>query len=163
MNQCTLKILAGCLMLVTASAWSQPATRGPGMGSGMMNGPGSGMMGGYGMGQGMMGGDGYSHGMMGGWMPNVSNLTEEQREKITAAQKDFQKKQWSLMEKMREDGANNSFYRGGKFDEQAARKAYDVREKLHRQMFENSLDMHKRIDSILTSQQREQLQQAWGR
>lgn len=156
----TLKILATCLCMTT-SAWSQPAGPGPGMGPGMMDGYGRGMMGGYGMGPGMMGS--YGHGMMGGWMPNVSNLTDEQREKIAAAQKDFQQKQWALMGKMHENGSTGSFYRGGKFDEQAARKAFDASIGLHKQMFENSIEMHKRIDSVLTPKQREQLQNADGR
>ena len=33
---------------------------------------------------------------------------------------------------------------------------------LRKQMFENYLDEQKRIDSILTPQQREQLQRTWG-
>jgi len=55
-----------------------------------------------------------------------------------------------------------NIYRGGKFDEQAARKAYDTMEKTHRQMFENSLDAQKRIDALLTPQQRQQLERWRG-
>jgi Spy/CpxP family protein refolding chaperone len=46
--------------------------------------------------------------------------------------------------------------------EQAARKAYDASAALHKQMFENHLEAQKRIDSVLTPQQREQVQQGWG-
>jgi Spy/CpxP family protein refolding chaperone len=53
-----------------------------------------------------------------------------------------------------------TFYRGGKFDEQAARNAYAEAEKVHRQMFENMLDAQKQVDAVLTPQQREQLSQA---
>lgn len=175
--------LATCFLL-SASAFSQPAGSGPGMmsggqgmGPGMMGGQGmspgmmggygmgSGMMGGYGMGPGMMGGYGMGPGMMGGygagaWGPDIPDLTSEQRTKIAAAQKEFRQKQWALMEKMHEDSLSGNTSRGGKFDEQAARKAYDATAAIHKQMFENSLEAHKRIDGILTPQQREQLQRS---
>lgn len=146
-------------LLLSVSASAQPG--GYGMGPGMM--------GGYGMGPGMMGGGGYGagHGMMGGYgpggMPAIPDLTKEQRDKIAGIQKEMRQKQWTLMEKMHDEFDAQNPYRSGKFDEQAARKAYETAEKLHRQMFENSLDAQKRIDSLLTPQQREQLQRTWGR
>lgn len=151
MKQRALVTLAACLFFTTP-AWSQPG--GYGMGGGMM--------GGQGMGHGMMGGYDMGHGMMGGWGPTIPDLTSEQRSKIAAIQKELRQKQWTLMEKMHEDAQQGSFYRGGKFDEQAARKAFDARASLHKQMFENSLEAQKRIDSVLTPQQREQAQRAWG-
>lgn len=165
MRKTTFIALATSIVFSVA-AFAQPG--GYGMGPGMMGGygMGPGMMGGYGMGPGMMGG-GYGHGMMGGfgpgWIPNVPDLSKEQREKISGIQKDLRQKQWALMDKMHDEFESQNPYRGGKFDEQAARKAYETAEKLHRQMFENSLDAQKRIDGILTPQQREQLQRAWGR
>lgn len=173
MKKRTWMILAGCIFSTT-SAWSQPGTGGNGMGADMrrgassegasaprmMEGRGHGMMGGYGMG--MMGG-GYGMGMMGdcgpgNWGPNVADLTTEQQNKISAIQKELRQKQWTLMEKMHEDARPGMPYQGGKFDEQAARKAFDARLKLHKQMFENALDAHKRMDAVLTPRQREQLQ-----
>jgi Spy/CpxP family protein refolding chaperone len=151
-----------CLFL-SASAWSQPAGSGPrgggyGMGPGMMGGAyGPGMMGGYGYGPGMMGG--YGAGNCG---PDIPDLTNEQRAKIAGIQKEFRAKQWALMEQMHEQSPFGGFYRDGKFDEQAARKAYDATANLHKQMFENSLEMQKRIDSVLSAKQREQLQRAPG-
>lgn len=161
MKQRALVTLAACLLFATP-AWAQSG--GYGMGPGMMggHGMGPGMMGGYGMGHGMMDGYGMGPGMMGGWGPNIPDLTSEQRSKISAIQKELRQKQWTLMEKMHDDAQQGNIYRGGKFDEQAARRAFDARASLHKQMFENSLEAQKRIDSVLTPQQREQLQRAWG-
>ena len=72
-----------------------PGMRGGGYGHGMMGGYGygygHGMMGGYGMGPGMMGGYGF------GRMPNIPDLTKEQRDKITTVQKEVRQKQWALI------------------------------------------------------------------
>jgi Spy/CpxP family protein refolding chaperone len=168
MKKRTLMILAASIFSTTA-AWSQtgmggygmgPDMRrgaasdgasGPGMMEGRGRGHGSGMMGGYGMG--MMGDCG-----PGNWGPNVPDLTTEQQNKIAAIQKEMRQKQWALMEKMHEDARPGMTYQGGKFDEQAARKAFDARANLHKQMFENALEAHKRMDAVLTPRQREQLQ-----
>lgn len=171
--------LATCLLL-TAPAWSQPSGSGPaprggyGGGPGMMGGGGygmggygygmgPGMMGHYGMGPGMMGEYGMGPGMMWGYGPGIPDLTSEQRKKIGEIQKDQRQKQWQLMEKMHEQNfQSGGAYRDGKFDEQAARKRYDEMAALRKQMFENSLQERKRIDDVLTPQQRQQLQRPWG-
>lgn len=142
--------------------WGGP---GPGMmggyGPGMMGGHGPGMMGGYG--PGMMGG--YGAGMMGGYGPGMgwpADLSADQRAKLAEAQQEFQQKQWNLMQQMHQLmwGANAP---GKAFDEQAARKNYDASAALHKQMFENSLELRKRIDALLTPQQREQMSRGWRR
>ena len=139
-------------LLATALAWSQPQGHGPGM-----------MGGGYGGGPGMGDGYGMGPGMMWGYSPDIPNLSNEQRAKIGDIQKEFRRKQWDLMEKMHDSQWNaGNPYRDGKFDEQAARKRYDVMAALHKQMFENSLEERKRIDSVLTPQQREQMQRGYG-
>ena len=149
---------------------------GYGMGPGMMGsygpgyGMGPGMMGGYGpgygMGPGMMGGYGPGYGMgpgmMGGCGPGgygygIPDLTNEQRAKIGAIQDESARKQWALMGSMQELMWNREVYSDGKFDENAARKAFDAMTGLRKQMFENSLEARKRIDSVLTPQQRKQL------
>lgn len=134
----------------TAPAWSQPAGMapypgGPGMGPGMMGGV-----------PGKMGCDG--PGAMGygpdRWAYNIPDLTEEQRNKIMNIQKEFRQKQWTLMEKMHEQNVQQgNFYRNGKLDEQAARKAYEMTGSLQKQMFENYLEAQKRTDSTLTAEQ----------
>jgi Spy/CpxP family protein refolding chaperone len=124
----------------------------PGDGSGMGN-------------HGMMGGPG--HGMMGGMMGgfgtrNIPDLTPDQRSKITAIRRDLRNRQLALMDQMHDQWAGTNYYRNGQFDEQAARRAYDATEKIHRQMFENSLDAQKRIDALLTPAQKQQLQRSYS-
>jgi Spy/CpxP family protein refolding chaperone len=157
-------IAALCTVLLLPTAWAQPTgagQQGPGAGRGGHMGWGQGQGGGWGMmggaGAGMMGGPGL--GMMGqGW--NTLNLSKEQRNKIYAIHKDLRDKQLALMDKMHENMQSQNLYRGGKFDEQAARSMYETNEKVHRQMFENMLDAQKRADSLLTPAQRQQLSQA---
>jgi Spy/CpxP family protein refolding chaperone len=118
-----------------------------------------GMMGGCGMmgGHGMMGGWGMGgHGMMGLEVGKLE-LSKDQRNKIYAIHRELRDKQFALMDKMHDTMQAAAVYHDGKFDEQAARSAYDTIEKLRRQMFENMLEAHKRIDAILTPQQRQQL------
>jgi len=146
---------------------------GYGMGPGMMHGygprgygMGPGMMGGYGygMGHGMMGGYGYrmGPGMMGGYGSERSNplkLTDEQRGKIADIQEDVRRKQWALMSSMHELRFRGQ---GAEAPSDAeARKLYQASADLHKQMFENSLAARKRIDAVLTKEQREQLHRGW--
>lgn len=113
--------------------------------------------------QGIMGGVG----MMGGCGPGMMgaeysslNLTKDQRNKIYAIHRDLRTKQFALMDSMHDNMQSATFYRDGKFDEQAARNAYSGAEKIHRQMFDNMLDAQKQVDALLTPQQRQQLSQA---
>ena len=156
-----------------------PGMMGGGYGPGMMGGGyGPGMMGG-GYGRGMMGGgygpgmvwDGHGPGMMGGYglgpgmmwdgpsgaWTSIPDLTDEQRSKITQIQKENRQKQWALMQAMHELQFQQGSSRDGMFDEQAARKAFEARETLRKQMFENGIQMRKGIDAVLTPKQREQL------
>jgi Spy/CpxP family protein refolding chaperone len=128
-----------------------PGMMGPGMmGQGMM-GMGPGMMGSYGMGPGMMGG-GYG-----------IDLSAEQRQKLFDIQRDVESKRWDLMGKLHaEGGPMAQAFAGGTFDEQAALKAYDTMAAAHKQMFETMLDARKRMDALLTPEQREQLKRNFG-
>ena len=154
-------------LLVATAGFSQPYGSGPGTMGGHHGqwGPGA-----YGMGPGMMGGGcvggmgmGMGSGMMWGYGPGGPDFSSEQRSKLADIQKEFSRKQWALMEKMHDSGWHmGDVYREGKFDEQAARKAYDTMAEMRKQMFENSLEMCKRLDGVLTPQQREQLRRAWG-
>jgi len=124
---------------------------GYGMGPGMM-GPGM-MGGGYGMGPGMMGGFGYGYGL---------DLSDEQRAKIGEAQQEFAQKHWELMGRMHQQGGPMSYAFGpGAIDEKAARKAYEAMAEAQKQMFELSLQTRKKIDAVLTPEQREQMQRGW--
>jgi Spy/CpxP family protein refolding chaperone len=152
-----------------APAWAH----GPGMAGGeMMMGPGMmgpGMMGGYGqqgmgpgmMGPGMMGPGMMGPGMMGGPMMGSNpalNLSDEQRAKISTIQRDVAREQWNLMGKMHEQQYHmHDLLESGKPDDAAARKAYDEMSTAHKQMFQNMLEGRKRIDAVLTDEQRKQL------
>jgi Spy/CpxP family protein refolding chaperone len=135
-------------LLFSASAASQPY----GMGPGMMGDPGYGMGRGM-MGQGMMMGPG-----MGSYGYGLTDLTGDQKKKLTELQVEFRRKQWTLMQSMHEIAwRQNDVYGEGKVDEEAARKSFDAMTALHKQMFENTLDLRKRSDAVLTPQQRDQL------
>jgi Spy/CpxP family protein refolding chaperone len=142
---------------------------GQGMGPGMMG--GHGMMGGQGMGPGMMGGRGMmgGHGMMGGGMMGgygpgalaALKLTPEQRAKMTEVQRDIERKHWGLMGSMRELGWKAQDAAGAaQFDEAAMRKNYEAMAAIRKEMFEAGLDARKRLESVLTKEQREQLRRA---
>ena len=172
---------AAIAALFSAAAWAQ---MGPGMmgGSGPGYGTGPGMMGGYGpgygMGPGMMGGYGpggygMGPGMMGGYGPGMMwgyggggfgglNLTDDQRAKIAAIQEESSRRQWELMGKMHQQGFHmHQLFDSGKSDDAAARKSYQAMADAHKQMFEATLEARKRIDAVLTNEQREQLKRNW--
>ena len=112
---------------------------GYGMGPGMMGGYGPG----YGMGPGMMGGYGPGYygmgpGMMGGcggygygYGYNALNLTDAQRAKIQKIQEDAARSQWEIMNKM------------------------------HEAISQGWAEAQKKIDAVLTKEQREQLDRGW--
>jgi Spy/CpxP family protein refolding chaperone len=133
--------------------------QGYGMGPGMMGGYGQG----YGMGPGMMGacgpGYGMGPGMMGGYGGLYGlDLSAEQRTKVSEIQRELFGKQWALMGAMHQQGGPmEEAYASGKFDEKAARKAFEAMSELRKQMFEASLQAQKRIDALLTPEQRDQL------
>lgn len=150
---------AAAALVLAPLSWAQAP--GPGQPGAAERRAGPGMMGWrHGMGGwGMMGPGMMGPGMMGnGW--NNLDLSQDQRNKIYAIHRELRDKQFALMDRMHESMQSSNFYRGGKFDEQAARGAYATAEKMHRQMFENMLDAQKRVDALLTPQQRQQLGQA---
>jgi len=140
---------------------------GYGMGPGMMGGwggygTGPGMMGGwggYGMGPGMM----WGYGRGGGWGLGALNLTDAQRARIADIQRETSRKQWDLMGKVHEQQYRlREQYESGGLDDDAARKAYAAMADAHKQMFDVQLDARKKIDAVLTKEQREQLREGTG-
>lgn len=181
------KLIAGAVIatLFAGFAWAQmgpgmmggygPGGYGPGgyrMGPGMMwgygaaedygpgYGMGPGMMWRYGRGPAMMGT--YGPGMMGafGWgSERALGLSDEQRKQIAAIQEEFSRKQWDLMGRMHEQ--RDRLFRSqssGEADDAAARKAYQVMADARKALFDSSVEARKRIDAVLTKEQREQLQ-----
>ncbi|KPK08749.1 MAG: hypothetical protein AMJ64_02700 [Betaproteobacteria bacterium SG8_39] len=136
---------------------------GPGYGGGMMGpgmmggyGMGPGMMGGYGMGPGMMGGYGMGPGMMGGYA--ALDLSDAQRATIAEMQSGLRQTHWALMGTMHEARYTLSELESqGKLDDAEARKAYDAMAAAHKQMFDSMLETRKRMNEVLTPEQREAL------
>ena len=119
---------------------------GGGYGPGMMGGEG----GGYGMGPGMMGGGNYA----------ALNLNADQKAKITPIQRDARRKMWALMGRMMESQyALQDLYDADKQDAAAINKQYKEIEDARKQMVEISVDVHNRVNEILTPEQREQSRQ----
>ncbi|MDH4175377.1 MAG: Spy/CpxP family protein refolding chaperone, partial [Betaproteobacteria bacterium] len=74
----------------------------------------------------------------------------------------FGRKQWELMEKMHEEGGPMyQAFGSGAFDEKAARKAYQDMADAQKQMFDAQLEVRKKIDAVLTPEQREQMNRGW--
>jgi Spy/CpxP family protein refolding chaperone len=156
-------LMAG--LLLAGAAVAQPY----GMGQGMMGGGG----GGYGMGPGMMGGNGPGgYGMMGPGMMGGGyglealaglDLSAEQRKQIAQIQEETAKARWQLMGSMHEQDYHMYGMMGmGSLDEAAARKAFDAMAATRKAMFELSLGARKRVDAVLTPEQREKLRKYWG-
>ena len=109
-----------------------PMMRGYGPGYGM----GPGMMGGYGpgygMGPGMMWGNGGYGGCGGyGYGLNALNLSDAQRAKIEKIQSEASRSQWEIMNKM------------------------------HEAVSQSWQEAQKKIDAVLTKEQRDQLNRGW--
>ena len=168
----------GAALLSTAAL----AQWGPGMG-GYGYGMGPGMMGGYGPGGESQGygpgargsgygcggygyGHGYGRGMMGGgrgwgmgggygWAYHSLNLTDEQRDKIDAIAKEVREKQWGLMQTMH--GLLWKSEGPGKASDADILKNFDAMTAVRREMLAARLDARKRMDAVLTKEQREEL------
>lgn len=118
---------------------------GPGMmGFGM---PGRGMMGGYyGCGPGN-----------GGWTGDL-NLTRAQRSRINAIVDQTRKAHWVLMGKMLDQQATlRDLYAAPAQNQQAIDAGYQTMRDLRRQMYSTSADAQKRIETVLTPEQRGKL------
>lgn len=151
--------VAATAVLATA-AWAQ-------MGPGMMHGYGPG---GYGMGSGAMHGYGpwgygMGPGMMGGYGPGSYGgleLSDVQRTRIGEIQKEVARKQWEVMGRMHDQGFHMHQFAGpGPLDEDASRKSFQAMTDAHKAMFEATLEARKRIESVLTKEQLDQLRRNW--
>ena len=132
-----------------------------GYGCGMMMGPGMmgpGMMGGYGMGPGMMGPGmmrGYGYG---GTYSGVPDLTKEQAEKIDRIRDDLAKKEAPLTRQLFEEKQKlQDMYSSGA-DPSALDQAYRKTTDLERQVFNARADAQKRMNAVLTKDQRQNMQ-----
>jgi Spy/CpxP family protein refolding chaperone len=177
-KRAALAVAAGLLLAVPVMSQPYgPGMMGGGYGGGWGMGPGLmggyGGPGGYGMGPGMMGGyggpGGYGPGMMGGGCGYGGDgyagldLSADQRKKIADIREQTGKAMWQLMGTMHEQGYHmGGMWGPGALDEQAARKAYDTMAATHKAMFDMQLDARRKIDAVLTQEQRDKLRKAWG-
>ena len=166
-------VLAASLFgfIADLSAAEPPAGWQNNMGPGMMGGygpgygMGPGMMGGYGPGYGgMMGGYGHGYGMgpgMMGWGNfRDLNLSADQKSRITQIRQEMRARQWPLMGQMMDaQDKLQDLYDADKQDAAAIDRQYKVVDDLRRQMLDNMVDAHNRIDSILTKEQREKFRE----
>jgi len=140
-----------------------PGMMGGGYGPGMMGGGyGPGMMGG-GYGPGMMGG-GYGPGMMGGYGqgPAGLNLTQDQVSKIEKIREDLFKANEPLAQQMfQERNKMQEAYMDGNSDPEKIKKAFANMSDLQKKMFDARINAQKRMDDVLTKEQRQQ-QRTWG-
>jgi Spy/CpxP family protein refolding chaperone len=132
-----------------------------GMAPGMMGGYG----GGHGMGPGMMGGAGGGYGMGPGMMFGYTNdayagldLTPEQQKTIASIHEQASTAMWQHMGTMHGQGYHmQGMFGAGPVDEAAARKSFQTMTETQKAMFELQLDARKKIDAVLTKDQREKL------
>jgi Spy/CpxP family protein refolding chaperone len=148
-----------------------------GYGPGMMRGYGPGMMGGYGpgygMGPGMMGGYGPGYGMGPGMMGMgfgrmgglwELDLKDDQMDKIGKIREELWARQRGLMQQMWEEQDKlRQLYYADKPDRAAIDKATTRLGELQRQAMDAHLDAEKKIEDVLTKEQREQLRQSYRR
>ncbi len=123
---------------------------------------GPGMMGG-GYGPGMMGG-GYGPGMMGGYGqgPAGLNLTQDQVSKIEKIREDLFKANEPLAQQMfQERNKMQEAYMDGNSDPEKIKKAFANMSDLQKKMFDARINAQKRMDDVLTKEQRQQ-QRTWG-
>ena len=136
---------------------------GYGMGPGMMGG-----YGGYGMGPGMMGsygGYGMGPGMMGSYWGGNLGLTEAQQAKIGKIMDETRKANWGIMGAMMDQQAKlRDLYLAPRRDDAAIGDAYKRFGQMRQQMFDNAVNARKRVEAVLTKEQRERLRAGpgWG-
>jgi Spy/CpxP family protein refolding chaperone len=121
----------------------------------------------YGTGYGMMGGgNGMGPGMMLGY-PNEAyaglDLTPDQRKTIADIQAQASKAMWQHMGAMHGQGSHmQGMFGSGPLDEAATRKSFQAMTETQQAMFELQLDARKKVDALLTKDQREKLTHHWG-
>jgi Spy/CpxP family protein refolding chaperone len=182
---CAVGLMVGGLAGAGVAVADEDSYSGPGMMGGYGYGMGPDMMGGYGYGMhrgdgmrggygrggyGMMGGMGMGmgYGMMGVGPMYMLDLTDAQRDKIHAIQSDTRKAHFAIMEKMAEQHDKLwKIYGADTLNVNAAMKVYDRIFDLRKQMLRSSLEAAKRMEGVLTKEQREQMKNwrhggGWG-
>lgn len=146
------------LMIGAALALASSLAAAQGYGPGYGYGQGRGMMGG-GYGAGMMGGPGMG-GYGAGGMFAALNLSDEQREKISAIQEAQRQKNWATMGAVRSEQFKlRGMYGTEKLDADKLVAQQKKVDELRQQMLKSRVDAHNQIAAVLTPEQRKQLRQ----
>lgn len=161
MKSRNLRKTLGAAALVGAVFADAPVQADPAGGFGAGNGMGTGTGNGMGMMSGSGSGFGMGPGMMGRHGPGPDlKLSAEQIGKIAKSEESGRRRQWELMERMNEEQARmNGLYSSDKRDDAAIGKAYRAMAELRHEMFDVSLATQKKIDDVLTEEQRAKLRQ----
>lgn len=123
-----------------------------------------------GMGLGTMGGCGSSYGMGPGMMSGYTNeayagldLTPEQQKAIANIHEHASKAMWQHKGTMHGQSHHmQGMFGPGPVDEAAARKSFQTMTVTQTAMFELQLDARKKLDAVLTKEQREKLSRYWS-
>jgi Spy/CpxP family protein refolding chaperone len=82
-------------------------------------------------------------------------LTAEQRNKLTEIERDLKRKQWKLVGAIRElRWKQQDAFKAAEVDVEAVRRNYEETSALRKQMFDLALDGRKRVEGVLTREQR---------
>jgi Spy/CpxP family protein refolding chaperone len=85
-------------------------------------------------------------------------LTVDQRNKLTEIERDLKRKQWPLMGSIRElRWKQQDALKATEIDAEALRRNYDEMSALRKQMFDLALEGRKRVEGVLTREQRAQV------
>ena len=118
----------------------------------------------HGMGPGMMDHHGQGAEMKGrrdAGAYSALKLTSEQRATFDEIRRELRRKQGELMNRMHEQPFHMQDPLAlASTDEEAARKSFDAMQVMMKQMFEVSLEAGKRMNAVLTDEQREQLRRS---
>ena len=123
----------------------------------------------YGKGAAMMGGYGGSYGMGPGMMSGCDNaayagldLTPEQHKAIAGIHEQASKAMWQLMGAVHGHGHHMQGMFGlGPLDEAETRKSFQAMADAQKAMFELQLNTRKKLEAVLTKDQREKLNRHW--
>jgi Spy/CpxP family protein refolding chaperone len=102
--------------------------------------------------------------MMGPYWGSGLDLTDQQQAKIDKIMDETRKAHWALMGAMMDQAAKlRDLYMAPTRDEAAIGEAYKSMGQLRQQIYDSSVDAQKRIDAVLTKEQKEQLRNYWRR
>ena len=85
-------------------------------------------------------------------------LTVDQRNKLTEIERDLKRKQWPLMGSIRElRWKQQDAFKAAEVDVEAVRRNFEETSALRKQMFDLAIEGRKRVESVLTREQRAQV------